>query len=220
MASELRDAWMSRDPLPADPMPVVAQWLDEAFAADLQRNPNAVALATVDPDGRPSARMVLCKGIDVARGELVFYSHHASRKGRALAAHPHAALVFYWPPQERQVRVEGPVCQAPAAVSDAYFASRPGDSQLGAWASAQSEPVASRAALERHFGEQRARIETAHGEAVPRPPGWGGYRVRAERVELWVSRPARLHDRAVWERKLGEGGRPDGPWGVPLRLQP
>lgn len=211
---------MSRDPLPSDPMPVVAGWLEEAFAAGLQRNPHAVALATVDPDGRPSARMVLCKGIDAARGELVFYSHHESRKGRALAAHPSAALVFYWPPQERQVRVEGPVLRAADAVSDAYFASRPRVSRLGAWASAQSEPVPSRAALERRFAEQSARIEADHGERVPRPPGWGGYVVRAERVELWVSRDARLHDRAVWERKLGEGGRPDGPWSPPLRLQP
>lgn len=221
-AREEPDAWLSRDPLPTDPIPILDEWLREAFAAGLEPNPHAVALATVDPDGRPSVRMVLCNEIDRTRGGFTMYTNTESRKGRALAVHRDAALVFYWGPQNRQARVEGHVEFAPAAQSDAYFASRPLDAQLGAWASRQSEPVESRAALVEAARKQAARFglsweaaQNAPGHAaVRRPPHWGGYTLVAQSVELWVSRPGRIHDRVRWERD-GEGG----PW-HPTRLQP
>ncbi len=219
MAGETGDNWLRRDPLPGDPMPWLARWLDEAFAAGLERNPHAMTLATVDPAGRPEARVVLCRGVDVAAGSLRFFSHYESRKGRALDAAPRAALVFYWGPQERQARVEGAVERLPESESDAYFAARPLEARIGAWASAQSRPIASRAALEARVAETaRALGVGPEGERrpIPRPPHWGGYRVLAERVELWRSRPARLHDRVCWSRQ-GESG--PGGWRVE-RLQP
>ena len=130
MGSEAEDDWLLRDPLPAEPMARLAGWLEEAFEAGLQRNPHAMTLATVDPDGRPSARIVLCKGIDVEAGRLRFFSNRESRKGVALEATPRAALVFYWGPQERQARVEGAVELLGEEESDAYFASRPRDSRM------------------------------------------------------------------------------------------
>lgn len=224
MEGELRDAWLGRDPLPDDPIPVVRTWLDEAFADGRQANPHAVSLATVDPDGRPSARMVLCNGIDTARGAFVTYTNRNSRKGRALAANPRAAMVFYWPPQGRSVRVEGAVELTPDEECDAYFATRPVDAQVGAWASDQSEPIASRSALvaklrdrARQFGVS---LEAKQAGSIPRPPHWGGFTLVAETVELWVSRPARIHDRARWSRSLSPGpGDGPGRWSVE-RLQP
>ena len=220
------DAWLADDAaLPPDPMPVLARWLDEAFADRLEPHPHAIALATVDPDGAPSARMVLCKRVELEQGAVVFYTHRESRKGRALAAHPRAALVFYWGPQDRQVRVEGPVLPTSDAEGDAYFATRPADAQLGAWASRQSEPIASRAALEERMAEVAARfgVETrgVAQAAVPRPPSWGGYRVVADAVELWRGRPGRIHDRALYRRTLAErdGRLVGGSWRVE-RLQP
>ncbi len=221
-SEELRDAWLAEDPLPGDPIPILKQWLDEAFAAGLQANPHAVSLATVDPDGRPSARMVLCNEIDVSRGAFVMYTNRESRKGRALAANPRGAIVFYWGPHSRSARVEGSVELTPDAACDAYFATRPIDAQIGAWASAQSEPIASRAELvakieakARHFGvtlEDRGKAE------IPRPPHWGGFTLVADSVELWVSRPARIHDRAEWTRSHSKDGEAT-PWKV-VRLQP
>lgn len=211
------DAWIARDPLPAEPFAVLARWLDEAFAARRQPNPHAIALATVDPDGRPSARMVLCKALEPDSGSLVFYTNLESRKGRALAAHPHVAAVFHFGPQERQARLEGPVARVSDAEADAYFASRPLEARLGAWACDQSEPVASREALEARYVQAAERFGARDGAApasMPRPPWWGGLRLHAERVELWVGRPGRLHDRAAWSRPP-EGG----PWRVE-RLQP
>jgi pyridoxamine 5'-phosphate oxidase len=222
---ELRDAWLGRDPLPEDPIPIVVTWLDEAFADELQANPHAVTLATIDPDGRPSARMVLCNAIDATRGAFVTYTNRNSRKGRAIAANPRAAMVFYWAPFSRSVRVEGIVELTSDADSDAYFATRPVDAQVGAWASAQSEPIASRSELVTRV-QDRARefgvsLEEKRAGAIPRPPHWGGFTLVADAVELWVSRAARIHDRACWRRSVGPG--PDtaepGPWRVE-RLQP
>lgn len=219
------DAWLSDDPLPGDPFPILARWLDEAFAAGVQPNPHAFALATADASGRPEVRMVLCKELEPATGSLVFYTHRPSPKGRALAATGRAAAVFYFGPQDRQARLEGPVGETSDAVSDAYFATRPLDAQLAAWASRQSEPIASRAALEaelvrwvRHFDVSMQ--DPGPSSRVPRPPDWRGYRLHAERVELWHGRPGRLHDRAAWGRTLGPAPSfSGGPWRAE-RLQP
>ena len=176
-----------------------------------------MTVATVDPDGRPSARMIICRAFDVARGWFVFYTDRQSRKGEALRAHPYAALVFNWDIFERQVRIEGPVTLAPDADADAYWRSRPPDARAAATASAQSRPLVSRAAFVRQVSETAARL----GGEIPRPPRWGGYRVWAERVELWVGQPARIHDRARWIRSLTRAGDDftGGPW-MATRLQP
>lgn len=191
MSSPDPDAWLSRDPLPDTPVDRLADWLDEAFAARRQPNPHAMTLATADDEGMPQARIVLCKAIEREPGTIVFYTNRTSRKGRALAARPRAAVVFHWGPQERQARIEGPVTAVSDAESDAYFATRPAEAQLSAWASEQSEPIASRAALEARMAEAEARFgvradPTAPG-AVPRPPTWGGYRLHIARLELWRS---------------------------------
>ncbi len=203
------------EPLPESPLELLGGWMEEAFAAI--RNGHAMTLATVEPDGRPAARMVLCRGFDAHAGWLVFYTDRESAKGRALAKSPRAALVFHWDALERQARIEGPVTLAPDADSDAYWLARPPDARIAAAASEQSRPIASRAAFLQKIEETAARFA---GDA-PRPPRWGGYRVWAERVELWVGQPARAHDRAAWTRALaraGEGYR-GGPW-TATRLQP
>ena len=222
MPDDLPDAWLAEDPLPEDPIAILKGWLDEAFAERRQANPHAVSLATIDPDGRPSARMVLCNQIDARRGAFVMYTNLESRKGRALAINPRAAIVFYWGPYGRSARVEGAVELTPQKDCDAYFATRPIDAQIGAWASSQSQPIESRAALvakieaqARHFG---VTLEESRGVAIPRPPNWGGLSLVAETVELWVSRPARIHDRAQWQRSHSAQGSPT-PWSV-TRLQP
>jgi len=152
------------------------------------KDPNAMSLATVDGHGRPSVRVVLLKDFD-EKG-FVFYTNQTSRKGRELIGQPVAALMFHWPSLEEQVRVEGDIVQVDAAESDAYFASRARVSQLGAWASHQSEPMASRGALEARMAAVTQRYE---GQAVPRPPHWGGFRVRPVRIEFWKAHPDRLH---------------------------
>ncbi len=179
---------------PADPVAQVAAWLDEAAGTALI-NPHAMTLATVDPDGNPSARTVLLKGFD-ERG-AVFYTNRNSRKGRALAAHPRAALLLHWDSLMRHVGIEGGVTQVDDAESDAYFATRPRGAQLGAWVSQQSEPVESRAVLEADIEAMARRFE---GGPVPRPPHWSGYRVALEWIELWQGRIDRLHDRLVYTR--------------------
>lgn len=180
---------MDFDHPPHHPLEPFRAWLADAEELELP-NPNSMTLATIDPDGRPSARTVLLKGLD-ERG-IVFYTNREGRKGRALAANPVAAMVFHWDQLLRQIVVEGDVTLASDEESDAYFASRPRASQLGAWASRQSTPVPDRATLDAAYHEMEGRFE---GEPVTRPPFWGGYRMSLNRVEFWQGRPFRLHDR-------------------------
>lgn len=220
------------DPLPAEPLVVVNRWLADSWQLRQQPNPNSMVIATVGPDGQPSARVVLCKEIVPQPGYLVFYTNYLSHKGRQLTKNPRAAAVMHWDALHRQVRVEGPVVRAPDADSDAYFASRPWQSRLGAWASAQSEPIGSRKDLEsavakaaQRFGApppDTATTQTDGDIVVPRPPHWGGFHLWAESVELWVEGEARIHDRARWTRSLTEkadGFLDAGPWAC-TRLQP
>jgi pyridoxamine 5'-phosphate oxidase len=172
----------------ADPLQQFERWLGEALAAQLPE-PNAMTLATVGANGRPSTRVVLIKGYD-ARG-IVWYTNYESRKGRELAANPQAALQFHWVELERVVRIEGKVQFADGAESDAYYASRPLDSRLGAWASPQSQVIASRATLVANAAKAAAK----HGLNPPRPPHWGGYRLVPDTWEFWQGRKSRLHDR-------------------------
>lgn len=160
--------------------------------------PNAMVLSTVDADGRPSARYVLLKEVD-ARG-FVFYTNLVSRKARAIAANPYAALTFYWPPLEKQVRIEGDVERVSETEADAYFATRPRESQIGAWASTQSATLASRASLDERIQEARDRFD---GVPVPRPPFWSGFRVVARSIEFWTRDAARLHERVHFDRRDG-----------------
>jgi pyridoxamine 5'-phosphate oxidase len=178
----------------AEPLAPFGRWLDEAGASE--PNATAATLATATRDGRPSARAVLLKGFD-ARG-FVFYTNLESRKSEELYANPYAALCFLWKSRGRQVRVEGAVEPVDAAEADAYFATRPRDSQLGAWASEQSRPLADRAELERRVEEMARRF--ADG-AVPRPSFWSGFRVGPERIEFWQERAHRLHDRLLFLRE-------------------
>ena len=181
-------------PLARDPIDLFAEWYEEARNCGI-KHPTAVALATVDADGRPSARMVLLKGYD-ERG-FVFYTNTESHKGDQLRANPRAALCFYWPPLDRQVRVEGPVEAVSDDEADAYFATRPRDAQIGAWASAQSRPLEGRFALEKQVAKFAARFAVG---SVPRPPYWSGYRVRPERIEFWREGTFRMHERVLYRR--------------------
>lgn len=208
------------DLLPANPMPLVTGWLAEAIRRRDQPNPNAMVLATCDRQGRPAARVVLAKEIDTEAGTIRFVTNYESRKGRELEENPRAALVMHWDHLHRQVRVEGYVRRIPAADSDEYFASRARASQLGAHASSQSRPVASRDALQAQLDAVIRRYP--EGTAVPRPQHWGGYVIWADVVELWLEGNARLHDRAQWRRTLAVTDpaiRPATPW-TGTRLQP
>lgn len=200
---------MALEPEDLDPDPIrqLAAWLDQAAGTTL-RLPGAMALATADPNGSPSVRVLLLRGLD-ARG-LVFYTNHHSRKGRDLAANPRAAASLYWEPLDRQVRASGRVERLDPTEAGAYFATRERGSQLAAWASRQSEPVESRSALEDAWMEADRRFA---GRAIDLPPWWGGYRLVPDAMEFWQSAPHRLHDRIAYQRLT------DGTWRR-RRLQP
>ncbi|WP_315834431.1 pyridoxamine 5'-phosphate oxidase [Bradyrhizobium prioriisuperbiae] len=182
-----------------EPLGLFSAWFAEAKVSE-PNDPNAMALATVGDDGLPDVRMVLLKGYD-ADG-FVFYTHIASQKGRELAANPKAALLFHWKSLRRQVRIRGAVTPVTAEEADAYFATRPKQAQIGAWASKQSQPLESRFAFEQAIARETAKHLIG---AVPRPPGWSGYRIAPLAFEFWHDRPFRLHDRIEFQRN-SEGG--------------
>jgi pyridoxamine 5'-phosphate oxidase len=182
--------------MPGDPIEMFRALYEQALQSCVE--PDAMVLSTVDPNGRPSSRYVLLKGADP--NGFVFYTNLTSRKAAALAAHPIAALCFYWAPMGKQVRVEGTVEPVQDAEADAYFASRPRDSQIGAWASDQSSTLESRGELDRRVEEMRARFE---GGQVPRPPFWSGFRIVPDMIEFWTRDHARLHEREHFERHGG-----------------
>jgi len=228
LREDYRRAALDRQVLHPDPLAQFEAWFTDASGAGLSRwrkigialyhlwaairnhrpaDVNAMTLSTVGPDGRPSSRTVLLKGVD-ARG-FIFFTNYQSRKGRELAGNPHAALTFFWAPLERQVCVAGPVTRLPTAESEAYFHSRPRGSQLGAWTSDQSEVIPDRATLEARWRE----LEQRFPGRIPLPPHWGGYVLQPERIEFWQGRPSRLHDRLRYTRQ------PDGTWTID-RLSP
>jgi pyridoxamine 5'-phosphate oxidase len=219
------------DPLPAEPMTTAATWLAQAWQQGVQPNPDAMVLATVDAHGQPAARVVLCKQIVPEPGYLLFYTNYRSRKGREIAAHPRGAAVLHWDSLHRQLRIEGPIVKARPEESDAYFATRAWQSRVGAWASQQSEPIAARSLLLDSVRQFATRLGTPDvlssspsgaDVVVPRPPHWGGYRLWAETVELWVEGEFRIHDRARWTRTLTPAGEHEfraGGW-TATRLQP
>jgi pyridoxamine 5'-phosphate oxidase len=222
------------DALPLEPFTLFKGYFDRAHAFKVQPNPNAMSIATIDPDGTPSVRIVLCKSIDTQRGFVVFHTNYQGRKGRALTANPRAAACFHWDDLDVQVRLEGLVTRSPAAESDAYFLTRPWARRVGAWTSDQSDPIPSRAALEakleatmRRFGLDPANPPTKDAAVdIPRPPHWGGSRLWVVKMEIWLGSRARLHDRAVWSRTLTPaeidgvpGYRGESGW-TATRLQP
>lgn len=189
-----------------DPFALFAKWYAAAAASE-SGDPDAAALATVAPDGMPAVRMVLIR--EFGADGFVFYTNYDSRKGDHLAAHPQAAFCLHWKSLRRQIRVEGDIGRVAAAQSDAYFASRPRESRIGAWASLQSRPLPGRAGLEERVAEYSAEF----ADAVPRPPHWGGYRLKPRMIEFWQQGEHRLHDRQVYTRQANGG------WSI-MRLYP
>jgi pyridoxamine 5'-phosphate oxidase len=204
-------AGLRRKDLDADPIVQFRRWFEHAAGArkgnDLG-DVNAATLSTVDAEGRPSARVVLLKGVD-ERG-FIFFTNYDSRKGREIAGNPNVAMVFYWPDQERQVCIAGQAAKIPRAESEVYFKSRPRGSQLAAWASRQSEAIENREVLESRWRELQSKYP---GEEVPMPPDWGGFVVAPSRIEFWQGRPSRLHDRFRYLKQA------DGKWLIE-RLSP
>ncbi len=215
--------------LPESPFPLFQAWYDEAHELAAQPNPSAMCVATVDEQGRPSSRMVLCRGIDTETGSVRFFTNRTSRKGQEIASSDPArvALLMHWDHLDLQVRIEGIAIETTDAESDEYWASRRAASKAAAWASDQSAPIASRDELTQKLHSVCDRFDLdpdapEKGDDLPRPPHWGGYRVHAERVELWAGSDARFHDRAAWTRTLtptASGTFNAGPW-TTTRLQP
>ena len=206
MRRDYESSGLRRSDLHADPLVQFETWFDEARAAGVA-DVNALALASVGPDGQPGLRTVLLK--DVSDGGFVFFTNYGSNKGRALQAHPQATMLFHWRELNRQVIVEGRVQQVSEAESAAYFSSRPRGSQLSAWASRQSAEIDSRDTLEQQLADVSARFGDG---PIPLPPFWGGFRLMPDRIEFWQGRPNRLHDRLAYQRS-------DNHWAV-HRLQP
>lgn len=224
MLTKLRASLDLPDPAAPDPMPILRAWFDEAAASKRYDDPNAMVLATTSPppSPRPSARVVLCKGIEQSPPTLVFFTNYESRKACDLEAHPFAAAVFHWPHAQRQARVEGTVERTSDAESDEYFASRSLLSRIGAWASRQSRPLSSRTTLMTEAARVAALTTVgAEGGATRRPSWWGGYRLHIASVELWSAREGRLHDRFRWTRTNMRASVPPSPaiWSVE-RLSP
>jgi len=199
--------------LPSDPMSWAKAWLDEAVQNEVQPNPNSMAAVTVNSEGQPSARVVLCKEFVADPGYLVFYTNYKSDKARQIVSNNKVALLFHWDSFGRQVRIEGRAVFSPEEESDTYFASRDWGSQLGAWGSDQSSPLESRSALIAQVGRRAMKlgvgaaknlksIAVSDQPIIPRPPHWGGIRVWASRMELWIEGSDRIHDRARWDRSL------------------
>jgi len=224
------------DPLPEDlpaaPFALFQQWYDQAWAERRTPNANAMSLATIDPDGAPSNRIVLCKGIEPDPGRIVFHTNYTGAKGRAIAANPVVAACFHWDVYDRQVRMVGPVTKLTDAESDAYYQTRHWTRRVGAWASDQSEPIGSRdemiakvdGAIDKLGLDVMALMASDEGGPpveIPRPPHWGGFRIWPRSVELWSGGEGRVHDRAVWTRDVTPSGGSFecGGWSA-TRLQP